>query len=292
MPYLLAILTGIVYAFQKINDKNIISKFHLDYMYMGVYRNLIPLIILSFPFVFMNHIHYLFNPVFILYIFIMSILNISKTLLYYMSLKRFDVSYISIIETSTPLFMTMIAFIFLQEKLGVSSIIGLILVIIGNVFLEISRLKHIGHFDIKKSGWPFIVIIMILSGFIGVVSKKAILIGSVEAFLWSIYFIMFLFFIFLYRRKYSRKNREKHGITKIPHKYIFPVSFTGVLLTVAATLQMYSYKSLPIGKVSGIGTIEVITILALEYLFIQKQVNPVRLWSALLVLLGIFLIIV
>ncbi|MCV6599519.1 MAG: DMT family transporter [Alphaproteobacteria bacterium] len=287
MSYLLAVLMGFVYAFQKVNDKRIISKLKIDYVLMGLYRNLVPLLFLTIPLLFFNQVHYLSNGLFLFYVFLLSILNISKTLLYYRALKKFDISYITVLNASTPLLMALMGVLFLKETFSLLNVLGMFVVVSGTVLLELSRVKRISRFHFRRSGWLLVVLIMILSSLIGVVSKKAILEGSVISFIWSIYFIMFLFFMFFY--KVRHKNVRK--ILNLSKKHAIPLVFTGFLLTIAVVLQMYSYKFLPIGKVAGIGSIELVVIFMLEYMFIKNKFNKIRALSAAIILSGIALLI-
>ncbi|MGD9637730.1 MAG: EamA family transporter [Alphaproteobacteria bacterium] len=271
------------------NDKHILSKLKLNEMFAAFYRVFLPSLILSLPLYFLGEYHHLSNIKFIQYTLANVAGNIINTLLWYFIIKKFDISYIAIIKTTQPFIFAVISFFILDEVLSKITILGLFAVILGSIFLEKSRLEKNKKFRFMKSGWPLILLQMIIAGIITNFSKMAVLETSPLIYIWLRYSIMSSIFYVLYKMKFNKRTMFKKGIQKIDKKYIFPASLSGILLLISTICEMYALKFLPISIVETITRFDLIILLIIEYKFITKRINKTRIASALLVMIGIIL---
>jgi len=288
--YLLVLLRGFAIALMSINDKRNISKLNLDYFFIGFWRTFTPAILLTLPLFFLNQYPYLANTKFLMYTLVNVSGNVFCILIMYYCIRRFDVSYISIVRTSQPLIFSIVSFLILGETLSSLALIGIFLIVIGDIILEKSRLKKSEKFNLLKSGIPMIILHITIAAIITNFSKMAVLEADAPIYLWTRYVIMSVIFYLLYKFKYRKKNINKKNLQKISKKNIGPAFISGFLLLIATTCEMYSLKVLEIGKIEAVTKIDLVILLILEYFFITKKINLTRILSAIIVLFGVIML--
>ena len=176
--YLLLLFRGVSSAFTQTNDKHLLSKLNLDNFFIGFFRVFISALILLLPIYLMGEFHHLSNIRFLTYTFANVFGNVINILLIYKVTKKYDISYVATIKTTQPFIYTIISFFILGEVLNKNALIGLSLVVLGSIVLEKSRLDKKEKFNLLNSGWPIILLQIVIAATITSFSKIAVIEAS------------------------------------------------------------------------------------------------------------------
>ena len=99
-----------------------------------------------------ERIHYdlvnLTNTDFILLVILLTLMSLFSRIIYYDILKRHESSLISSIICCAPLFTLLIAYLFLEERIKIQGILGVISIVIGVILISYNHSSTIGDFSI------------------------------------------------------------------------------------------------------------------------------------------------
>jgi len=203
-----------------------------------------------------------------------------------------DISVVSPLTNLTPLFLLLIAFIFLRERIGFTHLFGVLLLVIGAYVLEAH--KHI--FDFKKHLKNIIksryMIYVIIASFLYGISRtgEKYLIGLTTPFTILIFLEIFIAinFLLVYFLKFNHNINLKEGFRKYGNFIALSAFFTvlaDITYFYALSLTLVSLV-LPIKRISTLFD----TIIGGE-LFKEKHLLHKGL-ACLIMLLGIYLIVI
>lgn len=222
-------------------------------------------------------------------IFISLPLEILALILYVKALKVSPLSLTLPFLSLTPMFLILIAYLLIGEKVSVSGAIGIILIVIGSYVLNISQFKK-GFFEplvaiAKEKGSVYMILVAFIYsitaslGKLGVESSSPIFFGSIYFFIILIAFTPIAFF--KKRETLPKLNSKVLRIAFLPGLFfsLMIIShFVALSLTKVAYMISVKRLSLLIGVVYG------------YYLFKESNIGE-RLIGATIMLSGFVLIV-
>ena len=209
---ILIIISAILAAFHQIYAKKALLKEHATEFLtiLSIFSALISLLFipkLSFNF------HYMFYFI----MFIAAMLNSISGLLYVKSLKHMEISSVAPLQNLSPLFLLVIGFFFLGERLSMLQISGILLLVFGAYFLEstLHSKKALEPFkDMFKSKFmKYIMVSLVILAIVAALDKYVLSQGINSYTLIAFkYPFVAMFFLSITFTKYNGFKDIYHGI--------------------------------------------------------------------------------
>jgi drug/metabolite transporter (DMT)-like permease len=294
--FYLAILSAILFALKEVVSKKLLKKYDISATQLTFEQHLVAgLITLLFFLPFIDFFMFYDE----LYLFIgKSIFLTIVSILYLSLLKEFDISLVSPLLNLSPLFLLIFSTLFLNEKVTLIQILGILIIIMGVYILEVTKhhhLRKIPHkFHLKnllsKPPIFFIKITILLICMSSIpVFDKAIFNSGINVYT-NVYFSSLLVFIII-SVYFIKKKYFKAVCRRIARE---PKTLSIGLIAVADTFTILSAISLPGALVSLIVPIRRTSSLFSAFfggiLFHEQHLGK-KLFAAGIILIGAILII-
>ena len=153
MVALLAILAGFIWASTNHIDKYLISKVtkNGDYKGLLVFSSFVSGLLLLPVFLFFTNFNIEINLISLLYIFLAVITSTIAIVFYYLAIEKNDTSLVIAIFQIIPVFVYILGFIFLNEKLTVNQVVGGIIILFSSIFITFNFEKLTFSKEKKKA---------------------------------------------------------------------------------------------------------------------------------------------
>ncbi|MFA6461220.1 MAG: EamA family transporter [Candidatus Woesearchaeota archaeon] len=283
LAWVLALISPLFYAGVNVYDKYIVervAKHHLSYMVVegGCFLSLAIMVG-----VFLDWSSFSFSS--IIFPVITGLIYGGNTWWYYYLISKEDVSNVIGMMYIYPLFVSLMSFILLKEVIPFLGYVGMILTIIGAVWIS----TRIERFNFKILG---VLVLFILGVALGEFMIKIVtnnlpplngwVIGLIVS---SLVTVIGIFFLSI------RKNVKKDVV-------LFPIAMGGALITCVASLALYfAIDYLPVTIVSAVGATQPLFVVLTERIvnlklgIISKDLRLVhKLGAVILVVVGVILI--
>lgn len=222
----------------------------------------------------------------LLVILLKSVAIVVSWLLGLYALTKMPVSLYSVINLSRIIFTILISMIFLGEKITITTIIGMIIVLIGLVLVNRNSDKEKN----KETSIKLLVIVLIsclLSSVSGIIDKKMMgYVTSSQLQFWFIFFLAVIYWIILLTRK------EKINFKNIKKNYW--IAITAICLAVGDRF-LFIANGIPESQVSIMTIIKQVaaieSIILGRIIFKEKNIIK-KLLCALLIILGIVITLI
>lgn len=200
------------------------------------------------------------NSYSILFLFIKSMINAAAFLCIMTSLKNLELSRTLPVLASTPMFIALLAFVFLGENLSVLELTGMFMIVSGTYILELKKNENILHpFSVfKNSGYHRIIIYALLLMSVSAVMDKFILVKyklppMLFVVIQNYFFLLFFSAVYFFSKENTVKKffLKRNGLILI--LIIIAILTIGYRLT-----QIESTKLAPVGMVISLKRLSVL----------------------------------
>ncbi|MFZ4632544.1 MAG: EamA family transporter [Patescibacteria group bacterium] len=290
MIWFFLIITAVFFiVFETVLEKRTLSSIGtLEFAAMFAFGNAI---VLS-PFLLVADLSQL-NPTILLLIYVASIVSTTTSLLIFKTMKHSALSEAAPILALLPLVVTLLAFLFLGEKVNLVQIFGLILIVVGIMFLEFKNFETgRGIFQKGRKRYILYILLCLLFGGLGAIFDRVLLFRlelNSLTYLAIIQIFIALNYLFFLSIKPKRFSSLKISISDF-WKIIFLIS----LLTVA---HRYLYAS-AIKLATSIGLVVAVyklsslfNVFVGEKFFGEKDIVK-KIIATLIILSGVFLLVI
>lgn len=241
MLWLYLVLTAtIIWAIVNVLDKWIISD-HIKMPTAIMFLNAIVGLLFSFLLLFFVKIDFISIEI-ALWTFLLSMLSFLAIFLYYKSLKMGEVSKMALALRVGPIFVLLMALVFLSEKLTAYQLIGFFVILCGAMLVSIERS---GKFFLNR-GFAIMIVATFLFAVFDIVLKLLLLkTDYFTIFFWYnvFYFLITMFFFFANFKKIAEGIISNKKILPVAFANGFISSFAYLLFSVAVFLGNISLVS-------------------------------------------------
>lgn len=202
------------------------------------------------------------------------------------ALKRGDLSLLSPIQTITPLMVLIISIFFLAERPGIVGLLGIIMVVIGGIFLDKDPKEKIGTILKRIVTYKpalLAVLAAILYALAAVFDKAGLELTT--AGLWALYVYSFVF-IFLTPLVIYQKGR---GLKKLSENKSLVIA-TSIFSVGAIYLQLLAIQTKYVSYVLSIKRLSSLIAVLLAYFVLKEKRALFRLRGAIIMVVGAILI--
>ncbi|MGC8768628.1 GRP family sugar transporter [Calditerrivibrio sp.] len=235
------------------------------------------LMTLFYPTLFNNYLYFETKP--IIYGFMAGIFFSMYHLFLSKSYKTEDVSKVYPITTSSPIFVSILAMIFLKEKISILGFIGIITVILGILILN---MNNIGKIKFTKGVYLAILASMSYS-FGAIIEKSGVGKGNIFLYIYSVTFFMTLF-LFIYSKQNSKGHLE-FALNNI--NLLLPAS---IVLFLSVVTYRFGLERVSVSYATSIRQINALFGVIIGILFLKEPFEKKRILGALTIILGIIFI--
>jgi drug/metabolite transporter (DMT)-like permease len=190
------------------------------------------------------------------------------------------------LQKTLPLYVTILAFLFLKEKISKRQIAALLLMLIGAIALFSSEITPSDLWLNPMFGDLLVVAATILWAVENVISKKAMILGEsnfVVSFARMTFGALFLFGLLLLSSNF-------YLLFSLPQiQWLYILISTAILFTYILTYY-WSIRHINVSKASSILLISPVITLALGVMFLNEPAPAVQLAGSLIILVGAYLI--
>lgn len=281
----LTLLRTVFLAGLEVTWKLFLNKQSYPILTIAFWTSLVPVVALS-PLVFSQKQYLaLADTVYLQAILANVTLNIFGDLLLFRMIKKHEVSYISALSATSPMFYLLFGWLFLGETISYTIFAFFIVIVLGGFLLEISRRHATSNWAelLKSSSFISMALYIILTSLATVASKVAITSGPVEGYIAFRYLLLCLsFYILNHLWAYIRKVEAPRFMIKEN----MPLVLAGGLLTFAVVAEMYAYTFAEIALVDAVSKLTLVFTFIFEYALIQRTFNKHRLLAITLIMTG------
>lgn len=230
-----------------------------------------------YPVFFRNHIYYDFYALKWAFIagFFFSLYHLSLSTSY----KFADVSLVYPVTTSSPFLIALLAYIFLGEKITFSGLLGIMVIIFGVVFINISRTK--GSFDSRGLSYALLAAFFYSLG--AVVDKSGV---GVKNFVLYVYALSFFMTTFLTLQSVLTQK----GHTKELSKNIPVMIISGIILFLSFLTYRYGLTFMNVSYASALRQVNALFGFFIAVFYLKEKFSFKRLIGATIILIGAILI--
>lgn len=195
------------------------------------------------------------------------------------SYKTEDVSKVYPITTSSPLFVTILAIVILKERITLSGLIGILLVIIGILLLNLNSLRK---FSFSK-GVMYALAACLMYSFGAIIEKAGVGKGNIFLYIYSVTFFMTLF-LFIY----SKNSSSGHVLFFIKNlKTLIPAS---IVLFFSVVTYRFGLETINVSYATSIRQINALFGVILGWLILKEFEIRKRIIASIIIITGIFFI--
>jgi len=235
------------------------------------------LMTLTYPIIFSNYLYFDTKP--IMYGFMAGIFFSMYHLFLSKSYKTEDVSKVYPITTSSPIFVSILAMIFLNEKISILGFIGIITVILGILILN---MNNIGKIKFTK-GVYYALLASTSYSFGAVIEKSGVGKGNIFLYIYSVTFFMTLF-LFIYS-KHNSKGHIQFALKNI--NLLLPAS---IVLFLSVVTYRFGLERVNVSYATSIRQINALFGVIVGILFLNEPFEKKRIVGALTIIVGIIFI--
>ena len=281
----LVLLRSVALSCLEVTWKVFLGKHKSPILVIAFWTSIIPAAILAPYVIYHQQYEALASGIYLKAIFANVGLNIGADLLLFYMIRKYDVSYISALSATSPLFYLTFGWLFLGENLPPEIIILIIAIVSGGLLLELSRKeKHNSLMDlVKSSSFIHMLGYILLTSLSTVASKIAITNGPVEGYIAVRYALLALGFLALSWLLPALTKSARQGFFK---KEYAKLSVAGLFLTFAVMFEMYAYAIAEIALVDALTKITLIFTFILEYILIKRVFNRSRILAIFITMLS------
>ncbi|MBS1518145.1 MAG: EamA family transporter [Bacteroidetes bacterium] len=198
----------------------------------------------------------------LMYLFLKSVLNAFAFLCIMTALKNLQLSRALPVLAATPMFIALLAFIFLGESLSAYEVTGMFLIVTGTYILELKKEEGFLHplTVFKNSGYHRIILLALLLMSVSSVMDKFILVKfKLPPVLFVVVQNYFFLLIFLITYLLTGKNSFGSVFKSVKSRQLFFLILITALLTIGYRLaQIGSVKLAPVGVVISLKRLSVL----------------------------------
>lgn len=214
-------------------------------------------------------------------------LEITAMILYIKAISRYDLSMTAPLLSLTPLFLLITGSVFLGEKLTVSGIAGVLVVLMGIYVMNISQLKEgmLAPFKclIKNEGSVLVIIVALIYTVTSTMGKKVVtLTGSSFFSFWYLFLLSFAIIPVMYWKGESPLQIFKNLKTNL---------IIGTLVGLATFSVFTAYNYAPIAYIIAVKRTSIIFSVLLGRIVFKEHFFGQRVVGAVLAFAGIIIII-
>ncbi len=235
------------------------------------------LMTIAYPIFFRKYIHFDIRP--IAYGFLAGIFFSAYHLFLSQSYKTEDVSKVYPITTSSPIFVTVLAIIFLGEKISLIGFIGILTVIFGILILN---MNSIGGIRFTK-GVLFAILSSIAYSFGAIIEKSGVGKGNIFLYIYSVTFFMTLF-LFIYSKKHSQ------GHVKFVKENLHLLIPASAVLFLSVVTYRFGLEKINVSYATSIRQINALFGVFIGVLLLKEPFEKKRVIGAITIILGIIFI--
>lgn len=195
------------------------------------------------------------------------------------SYKTEDVSKVYPITTSSPIFVTILAVLFLGEKISLLGFIGIITVIMGILILNMNT---IGKISFSK-GVIFAILSSIAYSFGAIIEKAGVGKGNIFLYIYSVTFFMTLF-LFIYSKKHSK------GHLKFASNNLHLLVPASAVLFLSVVTYRFGLEKINVSYATSIRQINALFGVIIGILLLNEPFEMKRVVGAITIILGIIFI--
>jgi bacterial/archaeal transporter family protein len=284
---LLSIISALFFSFHDILRKKILNKEHSLELLSVTFITIFIIQLALIPFYSLK-----ISLIDLFFTFTRSILTALAFLFITRSLKHMEISSIAPLNNLTPLFLLVLSYFILYEKITLFQFIGITLIIFGTYLLQIHNhfLNPLKHLKLLNNKY---ILYAIFSAFLlalsAIISKHVLKTTEVMTYLFYSYLFIALFFVISSIIFYKGINDFKHGFSK--GTYIIPVI---ALFFVFSDWAYFVALAMPTVLVSLVIPIKrlstLFSILLGGSLFKEKFILH-KVLSSLVIIVGVFFIL-
>lgn len=272
--FLLVVFSAFMHALWNFLLKKSSNKYIFNYQMHVMNLIIFSIIYLIF---FRKYIYYDFNAIkwaFIAAVFF-SFYHLSLSTSY-----RFaDVSLVYPITTSSPFLVAFLAYIFLGEKITFSGFVGILIVICGVVFINITRLK--GSFDSRGLFYALLAAFFYSLG--AIVDKSGV---GVQNFVLYVYALSFFMTSFLTVQSIlSQRGHLEEFRRNVPTMVI-----SGVILFLSFLTYRYGLTFMKVSYASALRQVNALFGFFIAVYYLKERFSAKRMFGAILIFIGAILI--
>ena len=235
------------------------------------------LMTISYPILFRKYLFLDLRPFF--YGFLAGIFFSAYHLFLSKSYSTEDVSKVYPITTSSPIFVTIMAVIFLGEKISLLGFLGIITVIVGILILNINS---IGKITFTK-GFSYAVLSSIAYSFGAIIEKTGVGKGNIFLYIYSVTLFMSIF-LFIYSKKKST-GHLRFALENI--KLLIPAS---IVLFLSVVTYRFGLENINVSYATSIRQINALFGVIIGILLLKEPIELKRIIGAITIIIGIFFI--
>lgn len=229
------------------------------------------------------------DPVFFKAILSNVAFNVVAHILLLNVIRKFEISYVSAIQATSPLIFGLFSFVILSEFPSIEAFLFMIVIACGGVLVEMSHAKH---FDfrgfVKNSAWLWLILYLCLAAVATVFSRVAVTTGDPEAYLAFRYlFLSVIFFVFylIYESNFGAKILKCKRLS-VRIRFDKTAILVGIFLMFAVICEMNALALMEMSKVEALTKLSIAGTLIVDAVFISKTIGWKRWVGASLILLG------
>ena len=260
------------------------------------YAYLLLVSIFTFPFLFLSSLAFYgiprLDPGFWMPTITGTAISVLASLLVYKAIRESEISLVNPISSFNPVFTTIVSFIFLGEKLKFTDTLGILLIVLGAYFLQLSKSKE-GLFApftalVNHKGVRLAIVAYLLWSITPAFEKTAILYTSPQnppfaAFIGKTVAILLLVPV-----------AWKKSITPIRKALVSWkwILLDGILGGLGISAAFIAYSLSPLGIATAVFKLSVIIVPVLGWLFFKEKGIKERLAGSFVMLLGVIFLVV
>ncbi len=282
MFFTLAIISMLAYTTHNI----LIAKHarNMDGLSLGMYRNLSLIVVMAPVFLFVSYADLFQLPEVIYWIVLGSAAGAISLVLHFLAYQYLPVGIVGAFTKIRVLLLALWAYLFLGEYISVESLLMIILILAGVIFLGLQK-NHMPHLNTKTEKGILLALgnALFVSIAIFFMSKAAREANPLMvAYFWEVFIGIFVLIIGIARQKFGIKR-----IQKIPIKKMKKIALISSLATVGTGAFALAIQYGAISIVAAVGASGMVFTAAISHVYHKENLNHYQWLGIIVVMIGI-----
>ncbi len=281
---LLGILTALLTSSADALSKKVSSKESVYVVSMSRWLFALPVL---FAFNYKSIIVPTINVEAIMWLILVAPLELIAMILYIKAISRYEMSYVIPFLSLTPLLLLLTGYIFLDEKVSISGIIGVILIVAGIYLMNITNINDDVFLPfkniIKNRGAVYIILVALIYTITSTIGKRIVtLVGPSFMSFWYLASLTSVLFIFI-------TIKREPVISALKSNLLINMAI-GTFVGLAAFTLFSSYKLIPVSYAIALKRTSILFAVLWGRLFFNESNFKKRTMGSLIILLGVIII--
>lgn len=225
----------------------------------------------------------------IIWLIIVSPLELLAMILYIKAISQYDMSLVVPFLSLTPMLLLLTGYIFLGETVSLPGIVGVLLIVTGIYLMNIKDLKDglLSPFKniLKNRGSVYVIIVALIYTITSTIGKKIVtLVGPSFMSFWYLASLTIVLFIYI-------TIKREPVLTALKSNFLLNFAI-GTFVGLAAYTLFSSYQLIPVSYAIALKRTSIIFAILWGRIFFGESDFSKRLTGSLVALAGVFLIVV